>query len=469
MKTVKWVLAAALAAVIATGCSRQADMEGTGLIPLDERVYAYIAEGPSSAEGLGANAGFIVGDEAVLVIDSRFTYNHARELLDAVRSVTDAPIRYLVNTHYHPDHVWGNAIFRDEGAVILARPETGIEMEKYSPVYREYYKDQKPDVFRMIREVETVLPDSFVTDELRLDLGGIEAVIAYFGPGHTAGDLVVMVPSKRIVFTGGLVSIGYHPNLGDQGADFMNWLGILDRIGETQPRVIVPGQGQVGDAGILDFTRDYIVDLTGLVVDAISRGRTLSQSIDEIKVPGTEGCLQANLLPFNLQAVYRHKVLEVVAPEVEMDMPGEFVVSDGAGGPDAGMVKWLVQSNEAYIEMELSWQPTSMNEVLLEDIHGRMTRYAESKDDLYEMTVEGSRRLIVGADVLPAAYGSWSYRRGLRMKGGGAWLWTMTILDGKLYSLRMLTNTGDDEIIEQEKISYLEEIVSTFRRRDGDR
>lgn len=469
MKANRWIIAAALSAAIAAGCSRQADISGTGLVRLDDRVYAWIASGPSSSEGLGANSGFIVGDESVLVVDSRFTYNHARQLLEAIRSVTDLPVRYLVNTHYHPDHVWGNSIFRAEGAIILARPETNIEMERFSPVYRDYYRDRKPDVFEMIKDVEPALPDSFVADELRLDLGGIEAVVTYFGPGHTAGDLVVAVPSKRIVFTGGLVSNGYHPNIGDQGADFGNWLITLDRLDDAQPKIVVPGQGQAGNAGIIDRQRSYMVDLIGLTVDAIRRGRTLSRSILEIKVPGTEGYLQANLLPFNIQAVYRMKAFEVVAPRVEMDIPTGFIVSDAAGGPDAGMVQWIVQSDEGYFELELSWQPTSRSEVILEDIHDRMARYAGSQEGLYDMTVEGTRKLIVGEEAVPAAYGRWVYRRGTGTRGGGTWLWTMTLLDGKIYSMRMLTNAGNDQKLEEQNIAILEQVVSTFRRKGGGR
>ncbi len=469
MKVNRWIIAAALAAAIATGCSRQADISGTGLIRLDERVYAWIAPGPSSAEGLGANSGFIVGDESVLVVDSRFSYNHARQLLKAIRSITDLPVSHLVNTHYHPDHVWGNSIFRAEGAIILARPETKIEMERFSPIYRDHYRDRKPDVFEMIKDVEPALPDSFVAGELRLDLGGIEAVVTYFGPGHTAGDLVVAVPSKRIVFTGGLVSNGYHPNMGDQGADFGNWLITLDRLDDEQPKIVVPGQGQAGDAGIIDLQRSYMVDLIGLSVDAIRRGRTLSRSIQEIDVPGAGGYFQANLLPFNIQAIYRMKALEVVAPLVEMDIPTGFVPSDAAGGSDAGMIQWIVQSDEGYLELELRWQPTSRSEVILEDIHDRMARYASSQEGLYAMTAEGSKKLIVGEEAVPAAYGRWTYRQGTRTRGGGAWLWTMTLLDGKIYSIRMLTNAGNDQKIEKKNIETLEQVVMTLRRKAGGR
>lgn len=465
MRGYRWILAAAFAVLIAAGCSQQADIGGKGLVKLDERVYALIAYGPSSTEGLGANSGFVVGDESVLVIDSRFSYNHARQLLEAIRSVTDLPVRYLVNTHYHPDHVWGNAIFRAEGAVILARPETSIEMERFTPIYRDYYRGRKPDVFEMIKDVELALPDSFVSDELSIDLGGIEAVIRFSGPAHTAGDLTVEIPSKKIVFTGGLVSSGYHPNMGDQGADFTNWLFTLDRLEKAQPKIVVPGQGPAGNAEMIGLQRNYIVDLTGLTVDAIRRGRVLSRSILEIKVPGTEGYLQENLLPFNIQAIYRTKALEAVAPRVAMDIPTGFVVSDAAGGPDAGMIQWIVQSEEGYLEFEMSWQPTSRGDIILEDIHDKIARYAGSQEGLYDMKVAGSRTLVVGGDTVPAAYGSWVYRQSTRTKGGGAWSWTMVLVDNKIYSIRMLTNTGDDPKLEERNIATMEQVVSTLRKK----
>jgi len=465
MKSYRWVLTAALAVLLAVGCSRQDDIGGTGLVRLDEKVYALIAYGPSSTEGLGANSGFIVGDESVLVIDSRFSYSHARQLLSAVRSVTALPVKYLVNTHYHPDHVWGNAIFRAEGAMILARPETSIEMERFTPIYKDYYRGRKPDVFEMVKEVELALPDSFVIDELHIDLGGIEAVVSFSGPAHTAGDLTVSVPSKMIVFTGGLVSNGYHANMGDQGADFANWLVTLDKLEESNPKIVVPCQGPAGGVEMIGFQRDYLVDLAGLTVDAIRRGRTLSDAILEIRVPGTDGYNQDNLLPFNIQAIYRTRALDVVAPRVEMDIPTGFVVSDAAGGPEAGMIQWIVQSDDGYLELEMSWQPTSRGDIILEDIYDRIARYGGSKDGLYDMTVAGSRKLIVGGETVPAAFGSWKYRQSTRTKGGGTWSWTMSLRDGTVYSIRMLTNTGDDQKLEERNITTMEQVVSTLRNK----
>ena len=136
------VVAALLAAV--SSCGKKS-VDGTGLVKLSKNVYAMIATGPTAVEGLGANAGFVVGRDAVLVIDTRYTPALANEFLGAIRSVTNAPIKYVVNTHYHPDHVWGNEVFKAQGAIIMARPETREALEKYSPAYLEFYRERSKD------------------------------------------------------------------------------------------------------------------------------------------------------------------------------------------------------------------------------------------------------------------------------------------------------------------------------------
>jgi cyclase len=459
--------AAALTLILTQGCSDRGDIERTGLVRLSGGVYAYIAGGPSSEEGLGANAGFVVGGESVLVVDSRYTERHARKLLEAIRSVTDLPVRYLVNTHYHPDHVWGNSVFRDEGAVILARPETKIEMERYTPVYMEYYRERRPEVFEMIGGVEPAYPDSLVGDELTIGLGGKDAVLLWYGPGHTAGDLLVWVPSAKVVFTGGLVSNGYHPNLGDQGTDCDNWLAILSRIEELNPDIIVPGQGFAGGPELIDRQRSYIVNLTALCVDAIRNGLSLSEAIAGISVPGTEGYLQENLLPFNIQALYRRRVLDVVDPRFEMDIPAGFTVSDGGGSSRAGMVQWIFQSEEGYLELEVSWSPSRRNEVIVQDVRDVIARYAAGTDRLYELGIEGSKKIEIGGREAPAVFGRWSYRSDVKAVGSGAWVWTLRLMDGKLYSIRMLTNAGGDRDLERRNIASLEAVAASLRTADA--
>jgi len=463
MKRISLLTAAAALAAVAS-CSGPPRPEGPGLVRLDDGVYAFIAEGPTAAEGLGANAGFIVGDREVLVVDSRFTPDLARGLLESIRSVTDRPVAWLVNTHYHPDHVWGNEVFRDAGARIIARPETQAEIETYTPVYLDYYRENKPDVYRLISGVSAAIPDSAADVETRMDLGGIEVVLQWFGPGHTAGDLVVSVPSRRIVFAGGLVSNGYHPNLGDQGADFDNWIETLGRMTRMKPKTIVPGQGAPGGVELIAEQNAYIVDLTDLCVEAIRKGRSLSESIMEVRLPGTEDYLQGNILPFNIQAIYRARVLDVVRPAFQIDIPDAFVVSDGGGETRAGMVQWIFQSSEGYLELEVSWGPTNRNDVILEDIHDAIARYRRG-EGLYDFRIDGSKRLEIGGEDQPAAHGRWSYRTGSLTTGGGLWAWTMRLDRGTLYSIRMLTNAGNDPVLETRNIETLEAIAGTIRPR----
>lgn len=458
------LLFAAAALAAAASCSGPRIPEGPGLVRLADGVYAFIAPGPTAAEGLGANAGFVVGGREVLVVDSRFTPGLARELLASIRSVTDLPVAWLVNTHYHPDHVWGNEVFRAQGATIIARPETRAEMEAYTPVYLDYYRQHKPEVYRLIEGIEAALPDSAAGDLTTIDLGGIEVVLQWFGPGHTAGDLAVSVPSRHVVFAGGLVSNGYHPNLGDQGADFDNWIGTLGAITRMKPKTIVPGQGAPGGVGLLEGQSAYIAGLIDLCEQAIREGRSLSDAVMEIRPAGAEDLLQANILPFNVQAVYRARVLGVVRPAFRMDVPEAFVVSDGGGDTKAGMVQWVFQSAEGYLELEAAWGPTNRREVIREDIHDAIARYRRG-EGLYDLRVDGSTRVEIGGADHPAAHGRWSYRSGSLTMGGGLWTWTMLVEGGTLYSIRMLTNAGNDPALETRNIETLEAIVSTMRPR----
>ena len=197
-----------------------------------------VASGPTAAEGLGANSGFVVGDDGVLVIDSRYTPRLANELLEAIRSVTNAPVTYVVNTHYHPDHAWGNMVFKAQGAVIVARPETRDALVKYSPAY-----------FRISTRSTARTPTSCSgtsrsrrrtrpsATNAEIDLGGVKVVLRCTRARAYGGRLRRDRSERRGSRSPGApVSNGYHPNMGDPGADFDNWIAALDRLGASKIR-----------------------------------------------------------------------------------------------------------------------------------------------------------------------------------------------------------------------------------------
>jgi len=441
------------------GCERK-DVGGTGLVKLTDRVYAMIANGPTAVEGLGANSGFVVGRDGVLVVDSRYTPALANDLLKAIRSVTSAPVTHVVNTHYHPDHVWGNAVFKAQGAVIVACPGTREAIERYSPVYLNYYRARSKDAYDLLRDVEIVTPDSVVSDNTEIDLGGIKVALRCVGPAHTAGDCIVLLPQERIVFTGGIVSNGYHPNMGDPGGDFDNWIAALDKLGDMRIRYIVPGQGKICRQEALETEKKYIEGIRVQCAKSIIRLIPLQQAIASIAIPGTEGYLQPNILPFNVEAVYRRDIPAIVHPDFAFEMPGEFRIMDGGGSTALGYIRWAAIMEEGTLEIEVQWKRTANREVIVQDIAEVVERYVERENR--EMNISGSTRVDLNGEKAIASYGTWKYKKSTRLSGGGVWTWAMTVRDGTLYSIRLAAQAGLDARKEKTSMIQLERIASTF-------
>lgn len=455
------VLLLLLAMLPVLRCSSE-DIDRTGLVKVADGVYAFIAEGPTAAEGLGANSGFVVGRDAVMVIDTRYTPEMAAQLYDAIRTVTDLPVKYVVNTHYHPDHVWGNSAFKEMGAVIFSTPATKDAIEVYTPVYLAYYREQKPETFRMLSGVRAALPDSLVEDMIKVDLGGIEAELYNFGEGHTAGDMVVSVPKTRTVFCGGLVSNGYHSNMGDQGADFENWRAILQRMLTTGIDRVVPGQGKVGGPGLITAQIEYLDGVIDLGKNAIRAGKSLSETARSAVIPGTEGFQQENMVPFNIQAVFKRYTLEVVDPGFTLEIPDDFYVKEGGGTRKNGRILWTLQNENGYSEIEVVWQRTNRGEIILQDIHDRIARHLQANTQ-FEMDIKGSKKITVGGREVTAAFGRWGYNMDSQVMGTGIWTWTMLIEGELLYSIQLSTNASNDRDKETANMKLLEEIAGTFK------
>jgi len=452
------VLAGALT-VLASCEKRHADT--TGLVKLTNQVYAMIATGPTAGEGLGANSGFVVGRDAVLVVDGRYTPALANDLLRAIRSVTSAPIAYVVNTHYHPDHVWGNMVFKEQGAVIMACPGTREAITKYSPVYLEYYKERSKDSYEMLKDIKIAPPDTTVADGQEIDLGGIKVVLRCVGPAHTAGDCVVIVPKGKIIFMGGLLSNGYHLNLGDPGADFDNWVAALDRLDRMDISDVVPGQGTVCGREAFEIAKTYIVTLRRECEQDIRRMVPFEQAASSIVIPGAKAYLQSNILPFNVQAVYRRAIPGIVRPDFTYDMPADFQIADGGGDAKIGFIRWTVALKAGSLEIETRWNPTARREVIPQDIAEAVAQYVEAGKS--EMDIEGSTRIDIGGEKAVASYGTWNYRLETMLPGGGTWTWAFVIRGGKLYSIRLATDVRFNHAAEEETMAYLKKVAATFR------
>jgi glyoxylase-like metal-dependent hydrolase (beta-lactamase superfamily II) len=209
-----------------------------------------------------SNAGFVVTDAGVVVVDALGAPALARELIAEIRRVTPQPIRYVVVTHFHADHIYGLQAFKEAGATIVGHPAGREYLHSDAAALRleASRRDLAPWVDGQTRLVGA---DRWVeNDDAVLRVGSFEFLLRHVGPSHTPEDLVVYVPQRGVLFAGDLVFRGRIPFVGQ--ADSRQWIASLNRLIEFRPKVIVPGHGPASTEdpmADLELTRDYLAHL----------------------------------------------------------------------------------------------------------------------------------------------------------------------------------------------------------------
>src|SRR5579862_5664007 len=206
-------------------------------------------------EGLaGGNAGFVIGDDGVLVVDTFQDPRPAKVMLAEIRKITPLPIRFVVNTHYHLDHVNGNDVFAAAGATILAQRNVRAWMRTEN---LKWWGDKiKPEVKARVESLK--LPDVVYDQGVDLYLGSRKIEVRSY-PGHTGGDSIVYVQDAGVVFCGDLFWNRHIPNLTD--ATTGAWLKSLDNLAGYEAQTFVPGHGEVGHLSDKKAFRQYLADL----------------------------------------------------------------------------------------------------------------------------------------------------------------------------------------------------------------
>ncbi|RPI53934.1 MAG: MBL fold metallo-hydrolase [Acidobacteria bacterium] len=239
------------------------------LTQVGPNVWAAISN-PKSKASAGANTGFVIGNDGVVVIDTTASFDAdgsfgtapAEHLLAAIRKLTTLPVRFVINTHYHLDHVGANAVFADAGATVLAH--RNVRGWIHSENLRLLGDGIKPPQRAYI---EAFVPPTVTYDQpVDLYLGSREIRVRSF-PGHTGGDSVVVIPDAKVVFAGDLFWRDMLPNLID--ASTQPWIDALDTLVKNEPdATFVPGHGDVGTAQDVVSFREYLATLRKLVSDA---------------------------------------------------------------------------------------------------------------------------------------------------------------------------------------------------------
>lgn len=251
----------------------QADLQEkkVSFTKLSDNAYAYTAEGDP-------NTGVIVGDDAVMVIDTQATPAMAQDVIRRIREVTDKPIKYVVLSHYHAVRVLGASAYQPEH--IIASQDTYDLIVERGEQDKASEIDRFPRLFRAVESVPPGLtwPTITFTGKMRIWLGKLEVQLLQLGRGHTKGDTVAWLPQQKILFSGDLVEFDATPYAGD--AYFKDWPQTLDNIAALRPEKLVPGRGaalqtpeevQAGLAG----TKAFISDVYACVQEGVKAGKDL--------------------------------------------------------------------------------------------------------------------------------------------------------------------------------------------------
>ena len=224
-------------------------------------VQGEAALGSAANRNFISNAGFVITDDGVVVIDALGSPTLGTALIESIRRVTTQPIRYLIVTHYHADHVYGLQAFKTIGATILAHAE-GREYLNSDTAQRRLEASRQALSPWIDENTRLVSADRWLdAAETTLRVGSFDFVIRHVGPAHTPEDWIVWVPKRGVLFAGDLVFRGRIPFVGQ--ADSQNWIASLGRLIELHPKLMVPGHGPVSETPLadLELTRDYLVYL----------------------------------------------------------------------------------------------------------------------------------------------------------------------------------------------------------------
>jgi len=301
---------------------------GGELSRLAEGVYAHIVTPDGNAI---SNSGIILLDHSVVVFDTHFTPEAGQLLLARVQSITPKPVRYVINSHFHPDHTHGNQAFPNTPFIIGSTNTRRDMLQSDLPSLNRILNLTRDQIERARKEVDSE-PDAKMQERMRGDINsrqsladnlarlkilapattlddsmtiveGREARLLCLGNGHTDGDIVLFLPAEKIVFAGDLFFNEAIPNA--QDASLLEWIKTLEVLSGLDAERFVPGHGPVGTKSDVNEFRGYLEDLKALVEPAVGRGDTLEQVL-AIPVPDKYASYRfQNLFQPNLERMYK--------------------------------------------------------------------------------------------------------------------------------------------------------------------
>jgi cyclase len=252
----------------------------------------------------GSNSVVLTTPEGVLVIDTLTHPRSGQELVERIRKLTDKPIKWVINSHFHGDHNFGNAPFKAAGATFVGQNDTVAIMEKVFP--KEMAR--RIDGFKARgldpNEVKLILPEVTFDHEMTIRLGGREAKLFYLGAGQQAGDTFVYFPHARTLFTPGSFAKHSMPNMAFTPS-VESWLKLLDQVAamDNVDRIL-PAHGDVANRADVKELSAMLADEYAIVKAAVAKGTSVEEAVKTLTLPQYKDWRNYNRLQGEIRAMY---------------------------------------------------------------------------------------------------------------------------------------------------------------------
>jgi quinoprotein relay system zinc metallohydrolase 2 len=269
----------ALLAVFATSTLAQAQQQELPVSEVAPGIFVHVGKTAlmtAENDGAIANVGFIIGESAVAVVDTGGSVREGRQLLAAIRARTDKPIRYVIYTHGHPDHVFGAAAFDSDGTVFVGHRNLPRALAARGQFYLDAFR--RIMGAQLMDGVRIIPPTRLVDGTVTLDLGSRILTLRSWPASHSDNDVTVLDEQTKTLFAGDLVFRSHIPVL---DGSLRGWLGVFDELSALPAARVVPGHGAVSEwPGALTDQRRYLETLASDVRKLVARGAPITVAAD---------------------------------------------------------------------------------------------------------------------------------------------------------------------------------------------
>ena len=231
----------------------------------------------SHGVGVNSNSTFLITKDGVVVVDTRVTPAEARKVKEAIRKQTKLPILYVINTHYHGDHTFGNQTFRKNHNIIAHKNvRKALELQA-GKEHLEVFKSLK---IPGMEETVVTPPSIIFKDKMDIYVGEYHLELIHV-KGHTDGDLFIYIEALKTLITGDLILNKRIPYMGD--AYIEEWIKAINYMGDLNAEIYIPGHGDPGGKPVLIAMKHYLIELRQMVENQIKKGSSLTETQDAVR------------------------------------------------------------------------------------------------------------------------------------------------------------------------------------------